>query len=152
MNSTKFAILSTIFSCLGGSSQKYSLISIDKIISLLLSHHKITVKRRWVFKCMQDLNSAGYLTRQQRRGTHSDGTCWQKSSIIAITLVGARYLFSKRVIGAKSLMAKICAWVKNKTDRRFPSKSALIPSPVVNGDGDGARLKALSNGLFQGVY
>ncbi len=151
MNSTKFAILSTIFSCLGGSDQKYSYVSIDKIISLLLHHHNICVKRRWVFTCLHDIEAAGFLTRQQRRGKYDDGSCWQKSSIIALTLKGARFLFSKRVIGAKALVKKICDWVRCKTDRRFPDKRALVP--VVNkvGTDDLTKLSNLAFGLFSGV-
>lgn len=151
MNNTKFAILSTIFSCLGGTDQKYSLISIDKIISLLLYHHKIKVKRRWVFQCLHDMHSAGFLVRQQRRGSHSDGTVWQKSSIIALTLKGARFLFSKRVIGAKSLIKKICEWVRHNKDRRFPAKSAIVPGAVVMDAGEQAKLSDLAHGLFGGV-
>lgn len=151
MNNTKFAILSTIFSCLGGTDLKYSYISIDKIILLLSHHHKVLVKRRWVFKCLQDMEFTGYLTRQQRRGIYSDGTCWQKSSIIALTLKGARFLFSKRVIGAKSLVNKICEWVRNKTDRRFPDKRKLAPASVQMVADDKTKLSNMAYGLFSGV-
>lgn len=151
MNNTKFAILSTIFSCLGGSNQKYSLISIDKIIKLLAHHHGISVKRRWVFQCMQDLLAAGFLTRQQRRGKTADGEVWQKSSIVAFTLKGARFLFAKRVIGAKNLVSQIIKWVNNKIDRRFPDADKVVPGIVEMDTNERTRLADLANGLFNGA-
>ena len=126
MNNTKFAILATIFFCLGGKSFKYSLVSIDKIIELLKKHHNIVVKRRWVFQCIRDLIDAGFLSRKSRRGKNSDGSVWQKSSILAFTLRGARFLFSKGVMGAKNLIASILAWIRRKNDNRFPSKTEII--------------------------
>lgn len=128
MNNTKFAIMSTILACLGGGrvSYKYSLISINKIIELLKKHYNIEVKRRWVFQCLRDLLDQGYISRQPRRGKNSDGAVWQKSSIIAITLKGARFLFSRQVLGAKQLISSIMAWMRDNIDKRFPKKDVIM--------------------------
>ncbi|KAF5416010.1 MAG: hypothetical protein C5S49_05210 [Candidatus Methanogaster sp.] len=128
MNNTKFAIMSTILACSGGSrgSYTYSLICINTIIEKLKQHYNIVVKRRWVFQCLRDLLDAGYISRQPRRGRNSDGSVWQKSSIIAITLRGARFLFGRRVLGAKQLIASIMQWLRNNIDRRFPPKKAIM--------------------------
>ena len=141
MNSTKFAILVTIFFCLsnGKGSYKYSMVSIDKIVALLKKHHNIVVKRRWVFQCIHDLIDAGLLSRKSRRGKNSDGSVWQKSSILALTLHGARFLFSKGIAGAKQLITSIIQWIRNNKDKRFPQKSI-----VMNGIDDNERRKLLN--------
>ena len=126
MNETKFAILITLFACTSQGEKNYSLVSIDKIIELLNKLHKIKVKRRWVFKCIRYMLDAGLLSRKSRFGHRDDGKIFQLSSIIAISLNGAKLLISKRVSGAFLLLKNIMAWVKNK-DKRFPKKENILP-------------------------
>jgi len=125
LNNTKFAIFITIFKCCGKEGPSYSLISIDKIIALLKQMHGTQVKRRWVFQCIRDMIDAGLLSRKSRHYHRDDGTIGQISSIIAITIKGARLLISKQVKGAFLLLKNILAWIKNK-DQRFPKKPDIL--------------------------
>jgi len=126
MNKTKFAILITLFTCTSQGKNNYSLISIDRIIELLKRFHNVEVKRRWVFKCIRYMLDSGLLSRRSRFGHRDDGKIFQLSSIIAISLKGAKLLISKRVSGAFLLLKNILAWVKNK-DNRFPKKEDILP-------------------------
>jgi len=127
MNNTKLSILITLFSCSSQGRTHYTLVRINKIIELLEKMHKTKVCRRWVFQCIRDMIDAGLLSRKSRYKHRSDGTIEQLSSIIAISLKGAKLLISKRVSGAFLLLKNILAWIKNK-DKRFPSKNKKIPA------------------------
>lgn len=126
MNETKFAIFLTLFACISQGKKNYSLVSIDKVIELLKRFHKVEVKRRWVFKCMRYMLDSGFLSRKSRYGHRDDGKIFQLSSIIAITVKGAKLLISKRVSGAFLLLKNIMAWVK-KQDKRFPKTEDVMP-------------------------
>jgi hypothetical protein len=137
----------TIFKCCGGQRGPYTLISIDKIILLLKERHGTLVKRRWVFQCIKDMLIAGYISRKTRHFHKSDGTIGQISSIIAITLKGAKFLVSKQVSGAFLLLKNILAWIKNK-DRRFPNKAESSGSGRSQNDPvQDRRLKEMLEGI-----
>jgi len=138
MNETKFAIFLTLFTCTSQGKNNYSLVSIDRIIELLKRFHNIEVKRRWVFKCIRYMLDSGFLSRKSRFGNRDDGKIFQLSSIIAISLKGAKLLVSKRVSGAFLLLKNILAWVKNK-DKRFPKKEDILPINSGNMDEDELR-------------
>lgn len=138
MNNTKLSILITLFICSGQGKTHYTLVRINKIIELLEKMHKTVVRRRWVFQCIRDLIDAGLLSRKSRHYHRSDGTIQQISSIIAISLKGAKLLISKRVSGAFLLLKNILAWLKNK-DKRFPAKNKKLPAGLENIDSDELR-------------
>jgi len=144
MNATKMAIFITLFAGTGQGKNHYSLISVNKIRKLLARFHKTHVERRWVFQCIHDLIENGYLTRRPRYKRHRNGTINQLSSIIAITLKGARFLVAKKVSGALQLMKSILSWIKNQ-DKRFPVGNDLLPATSNEIDPEEIRrLKALA--------
>lgn len=151
MNNTKLSILITLFICSGQGKIHYTLASIDKIIELLEKIHKTVVRRRWVFQCIRDLIDAGLLSRKSRHYHRSDGTIQQLSSIIAISLKGAKLLISKRVSGAFLLLKNILAWIKNK-DKRFPAKNKSLPTALEEIDpGEQRRLESLAEIVLKPV-
>lgn len=121
LNSTKSATMITIFSCMGQGEKHYTSISIDNIIKLLERFHGIQVKRRWIFYCIKELLDLGLLTRKARHVQDYNGIISQLSSLISVTLKGAKYLVSKRVSGAFRLWKKILSFIRSK-DKRWPEK------------------------------
>jgi len=122
MNNAKMSILITLLSCTSQGKNHYSKICTDKIISLLEKFHSITVKRRWIFQCMRDLEDAGLITRRQRYKHGDNGLIRQMSSITAFTIKGASFLVKKRVSGSVLMLKRIIAWIKGQ-DKRWPKKS-----------------------------
>jgi len=149
MNNTKLSILITLFTCSSQGKIHYTLVRIDKIIELLEKMHKTVVRRRWVFQCIRDLIDAGLLSRKSRYLHRTDGTIQQLSSIIAISLKGAKLLISKRVSGAFLLLKNILAWAKKK-DKRFPTKNKSLPAALEEIDpGEQRRLDEMLEGVTQ---
>ena len=122
MNSTKNAIMITIFSSTGHGEKNYTRSSIDKVSENLAKYHKIHVKRRWIFYCLADLLERKLLTRKSRYCKDENGLISQIPSLFAFTIKGIKYLVSKRVIGAWKLLKTMIAWLK-KGDKRWPAKS-----------------------------
>lgn len=121
MNSSKAALMITLFSCTSQGKNHYSVASVQKILQLLKKYHKIEIKRRWIFQCLRDLLDAGLIARKQRYKNKPGGEIRQIPSMITFTLRGAKYLVSRRVSGAMRLLKNILSWLKNK-DQRWPKK------------------------------
>jgi len=109
----------TLFACTGQGQAHYSVVSIKKILRLLNSFHKVSVKRRWAFQCLRDLLDAGLIARKSRFRNNTAGHISQIPSMITFTLKGARYLVSKRVSGAGRLLKSIMKFVVGG-DARWP--------------------------------
>ena len=121
MNNTKNAVMITIFSSMCQGENHYTKTSIAKIGENLEKYHKIHVKRRWIFYCVAELLERKLLTRKARYRNDDQGLIRQKSSLLAMTVKGMKYLVSKRVTGAWKMLKSMMAWLKKK-DGRWPVK------------------------------
>jgi hypothetical protein len=121
MNNTKNAVMITIFSSMCQGKNHYTKTSIAKIGENLEKYHQIHVKRRWIFYCVADMLHTGLITRKARYRNDSHGLIRQKTSLLAMTMKGLKYLVAKRVTGAWKLLKSMIAWVK-KGDARWPEK------------------------------
>lgn len=121
MNASKAAIMITIFFSMSQGKNHTSFSSIDAFLINLKKHHKINIKRRWIFYCFRWLLDNGYISRQSRhiRGDHGEIT--QIPSMISFTLKGVVWLLKRGVSKAKRLYNGIKRWL-NKEDQRFPTK------------------------------
>jgi len=138
IGATKNAIMIIISSSMDIQKNPYSKASVNKIIELLKQYHGITVKRRWVFYCLHDLEEEGLIARKPRYKNIAPGRIKQMSSMIVFTLKGAKYLIKKKVIGAMQLMKRILDWMKNQ-DKRFPTNPVLTDAGRVEMDPGDAR-------------
>ena len=151
MNNAKMSILITLLSCTSQGKNHYSKVCTDKIISLLEKFHSITVKRRWIFQCMRDLEDAGLISRRQRYKQGDSGVIRQMSSITSFTIKGASFLVKKRVSGSVLMLKRIIAWIKGQ-DKRWPDKK-----DVQNGEWwpddplQAQRLKEMMAGVGNGI-
>jgi len=121
MNNTKNAVMITIFSSMCQGKNHYTKSSIVKIGENLEKYHQIHVKRRWIFYCVADILSAGLITRKARYDNNIHGLIKQKTSLLAMTMKGLKYLVAKRVTGAWAALKSMLAWLK-KGDGRWPGK------------------------------
>ena len=124
MNSTKAAIMITLFSCMGQGKNHYTRVSINKIRELLEKFHKIHVKRRWIFRCMRYLMDENLITKTKRYLNNDDGLINQIPSLHGFTQKGMNYLFKKRVTGAWRVLKAMIKWEMNK-DKRWPKKEDI---------------------------
>ena len=125
MNNAKNACIITIYKCICQAKKHYTLVSVDKIQELLANYHGIHVGRRWIFYCLRALLDKGLLTRKSRYRNDSNGLIRQRSSMLAMTYAGAKYLVSKSVTGAVKLLKKIKKYAESK-DRRWPKKKDVV--------------------------
>mgnify|MGYP004703575905 CR=1 FL=1 len=130
MNHTKTGILVTIFKVIVKGKKHYAAPSVDSIIGLISKRHETDIHRRWAFQCLHDIEELGYITRRERFKRCPDGGYIQQSSIISISLKGARHLFNLGVEGAQTLAKQILGWIKGE-DKRFPEK--LGPAKIEKG-------------------
>lgn len=129
MNNTKNAIAITLFSCMSSGKKHYTCVRVNKIIELLSHIHNINVKRAWLFRCLRDLEDAGFIRRKKRWKRYDDGEFEQLSSLITFTLKGVRYLVAKRVAGAAALLKRMLNWLK-KDDERWPKEEDILKPPT----------------------
>ncbi|MDD2777566.1 MAG: hypothetical protein PHI16_01545 [Methanocellales archaeon] len=126
MNKSKNALIITLFVCMDNGRKHYTKVRIDKILELMRLYHGINIKRRWVFSCINDLETQGYIKRKKRFKNQEEGHIYQLSSLISLTLCGAKYLLSKNVQGARNLYNALMNWIKRK-DKRFPTGKDILP-------------------------
>ena len=124
MNSTKAAIMITLFSCMGQGKNHYTRVSINKIQKLLEKFHKIHVKRRWIFYCMRYLMDENLITKKKRYLNNDDGLINQIPSLHSFTQKGMEYLSKMRVTGAYRVLKAIIKHAMNK-DKRWPKKEDI---------------------------
>lgn len=120
MNRTKHSVIITIFATMEKGKSNYTKASVRSIGELLEKFHNAPVKRRWLFQCLADLEAAGLIRRKKRFKRYTDGTVEQLSSMISFTLMGAKYMVTKKVEGAQRLLQRIIDWFARK-DGRFPA-------------------------------
>ena len=127
MKNTKYALLITLFACMGYGKKHYTKASVYAISDLLKGIHGISVKRRWLFACLKFLEDEGLIRRKKRYLRQPDGTLKQISSMITITLKGTKQLYRMGVSGASKLLKSIKSWLRRK-DGRFPKIQDIIPN------------------------
>jgi hypothetical protein len=143
MNNTKNGIMITIFSSMCQGKNHYTKTSIEKIGKNLEKYHGIHVKRRWIFYCVAELLEKKLLTRKSRYRQDSNGFISQIPSLLAFTVLGIKYLVSKRVTGAWKALKSMIAWLK-KRDGRWPGKKGVQDGSYWPAGADGKeRLKGL---------
>ena len=141
----------TIFSCINQGRNHYSVVSIRKALSLLKRHHKIDIKRRWLFQCFRDLLSEGYITRKARYKRRPGGLIGQIPSMLSFTLKGAKYLVSRRVSGAIALLKSILSFVTGK-DQRWPkAEDVKLPPGEWRGFEDRNEVMKLLNNVARTI-
>lgn len=126
MNGTKSAVFITLFAIQCKGKKHYICPAINTLINLLKSHHKIKVKRRWLFACMKYLIDNKYIVTKYRYHNSTKGEICQLPSMITFTLRGIKFLISKRVAGAKEMLKKMLSWVRGD-DKRFPKEAEIAP-------------------------
>ena len=119
MNNTKHAVAVALFASTQNGKKHYTKASAQKLMILLAKFHGIQIQRRWLFKCLADMEATGLIKRKKRYDHKDHGTIRQYSSMITFTLEGLRYLTAKKVEGATVLFKKMIDWLKKK-DYRFP--------------------------------
>ena len=129
MNNTKHAIFIMIYRTLVKGKKHYIQPSVDAIIELIFRRHSTSIKRRWAFQCLHDLESAGLINRQERFIKNPDGGYKQIPSLISITLRGARKLFDQGVDGASRLAKEILGWI-HAGDKRWPQYENRLNMPA----------------------
>jgi len=129
MNHTKHAMFIMIYRTLVKGKKHYIQPSVDVIIELIAKRHTTSIKRRWAFQCLHDLEAAGLINRQVRYVKNPDGGYKQIPSLISITLRGARKLFDQGVQGASNLAKEILGWI-HAGDKRWPQYQNRLQQPV----------------------
>ena len=119
MNHTKSAILITLHRILVKGKKHYANPSVDALIDLVAGRHGKTIKRRWAFQCLHDIEALGFINRQERFRKDAEGKWIQIPSLVSITLKGARLLFDLGVDGAARLCKEILGWIRGD-DKRWP--------------------------------
>ena len=118
MNNTKNSMLITYYHC-KDPIKHYSKISNNAMRNRLSAIHGINIERRWCFEANKDLMKDGYIVKRKRYDRNATYPYGQRSSLVAFTLKGALYLYSKGIKGALKLIESIKAWMKGN-DNRFP--------------------------------
>lgn len=151
MNATTHAVLIILLSCTSQGENRYTKVSIDKIQEILGKVYKIDVKRRWIFYCLAKLLLTGYITRKPRYRNRGCGLIMQISSMIWITVRGAKYMITRKVIGAKKLLEHILAGITNG-DKRRPKKEIYNDGSCLPEDpGDKKRLKSMLGAVTKSI-
>jgi len=98
---------------------RYTKISVNKIIEILAKLYDVHVHRRWVFYCIQWLKDQRFINREPRIYNDSAGRVSKKSSMIAFAKRGIDYLVKTGVLGAREMHENMIAWFK-QGDGRWP--------------------------------
>lgn len=122
MNTTKAAVMITIFFSTGQGKNHYTISSINAFLLNLQKYHKITVQRRWIFYCFRWLLDEGYVRRKERYRKDGNGLITQIPSMVTFTLKGVLWLISKGVSGAKRIYKSMQKFLKSQ-DNRWPTRS-----------------------------
>ncbi len=128
MNHTKSALFITIYRILVKGKKHYAAPSVNALLELIAKRHGKKVCRRWLFQCLRDIESLGFISRQERFRKTPDGQWVQIPSLVAITLKGARKLFDLGVDGAARLCKEILGWIRGD-DKRWPGHNKAQSSP-----------------------
>lgn len=121
MNAAKACIMITIFFSCSQGQNHYTVSAIDTFLLNLEKHHKIKIKRRWIFYCFRWLLDHKYIKRRSRYVHDDNGAITQIPSMVTFTLKGAVFLVKRGVSGAKKIVKSMTKHF-NKKDKRFPSR------------------------------
>jgi len=125
VNATKLAILITFLKICVKGNIHYCEPYPDTTIELIEKYHNITIKRRWFFQAMRDIEDAG-LMRRRRRWKHGENLEIKSlSSLWWFTIRGAKYLKCKSIQGAQDLLKSLLTWAR-RGDDRAPSFRDLV--------------------------
>jgi len=147
MNNTKHAVAVALFASTQNGRNHYTKASAHRLRELLAQYHGIQIQRRWLFKCLADMEEQGLIRRKKRYDRREHGTIRQFSSMITFTLEGLRYLVAKKVEGAASLFKRTLDWLKQK-DKRFPRVAEIAAG--ITPEEAGENIKRL-RGLIAGI-
>ena len=126
MNSTKHAVMISLFASMQNGAKHYTKASAHRIRELLAEYHGIQIQRRWLFYCLANAEGAGLIGRKTRYRRQPDGTFVQLSSKVSFTLSGVKYLVQKKVVGALELLKRMLAFLSGK-DKRWPNTPDVAP-------------------------
>lgn len=124
MRNAKDGIMLTLFACMGFGKTHYTTARIDTLRRLMKDRHKKDIKRRWTFRCLEDLIAEKLITRKQRFRNDENGEVQQISSMISFSLRGGYQLWAMGVTGAAKLIKQIKAWMKG-VDQRWPKRENM---------------------------
>ena len=126
MNKTKHAVAIALFASTQNGAKHYTKASVRKLLILLAKYHDISIQRRWLFACLADMESQGFIRRKTRYHRELDGTFTQISSMVTFTLPGVKYLVKKRITGALDLLKRMMRWLAGG-DTRWPQEKEIMP-------------------------
>jgi len=119
MNAAKACLMITIFFSMSQGKNHYTVSSVATFLFNLKKHHKIGIKRRWIFYCFAWLLDEKYIKRKSRYVQDGNGNITQIPSMITFTLKGAVFLVKRGVSGAKNIVKSMVKYF-NLKDKRFP--------------------------------
>ncbi len=122
MNASKASLMITIFMSTSQGKNHYTVSAINTFLLNLEKFHKIKIKRRWLFQCLADLLTAGYIRRKARYVNDHNGLITQIPSMITFTLKGVVWMVRMGVKGARKIHKNMVKYLK-KDDNRFPSRA-----------------------------
>ena len=121
MHSTKDATMITLFFSMSQGKNHCTLSSVRTLRKNLSKFHSIKIKRRWMFQCLADLTSEGYIRRKERYSHDPNGLVTQRPSVVWFTLHGIAWLVKMGVKGAGSVYKSMITYLK-KGDGRSPTR------------------------------
>ena len=121
MNASKACIMITIFFSMGQGENHYTVSAINTFLLNLKKHHKIDIKRRWVFYCFAWLLDNKYIKRKQRYVHDHNGLVTQIPSMVTFKLRGIAWLVKMGVKGAKDIYKKMVTHIQGP-DKRAPKQ------------------------------
>ena len=88
MQITKYSILCTIAKIIEKYGKNYSYASTANTLELLAKHQKINICARTYYQHMEDLRREGLIKSQRRYGREPEGTIYNRTSAVCITIKG----------------------------------------------------------------
>jgi len=150
MGITKISILIVLVRIADKGGTHYVKPKPATLLNLLEKYQGIKISRRWLFQCLQDLESKGYITRRRRFSPRSsDSTFFQLPGIIAFTLNGCEFLACRGISGASKVKKLISAWL-NRKDGRFPQKPQVAPGSTPRPQSPGHHISEVLSNLVPG--
>lgn len=101
------------------SEKTYIVPGMESIQGLLKRIHGIDVEVRRLYYARKDLVNEKLIRTQERYDNKPDGTVYQQSPMVFVTLKGAFRLYAMGFTGALAIIKRIKSFL-NKTDQRFP--------------------------------
>ena len=125
MNTTEYSILLILYALSCRINRPYAAISPDTFLSQLDKIHHIKIGRRWLFQCLQELGSEGYVLRRLRRHSDQLGHITSRPSLFWVSAKTLKLLITKLVTGSRAALDSLFKYIKEK-DNRGPSPEELL--------------------------